>query len=419
MYKYRRVIISVIALLLVGAMVIGLLVSVFAANSSAIREEIDNLESQQEEIDSKREALEAEIAANENQTLDIVEQKGQIDQQIELTRLEMENLNEQIRQFNLLIAEKQAELDQLLADQEELLARYKKRIRAMQEQGDVSYWSIIFEANSFYDMLNRMAMVEEIALADQRMMEDMRRMAAEVLEAKEALAGDKAELEVKKQEAAAAQEELDQKRAESDALLVELISDSERLKEINDEYEALLDKLTDEIARKEQEYNEAKEKENQAAAPSGGNSGGNGTGGNGGGGTTSSGFLFPLPAGSSVITSPYGFRYHPIDGQYRFHNGVDLGAAAGTPIYATKSGTVTTATYASGYGNYVTINHGDGFSSLYGHMTYYTVSYGQTVSQGEIIGYVGSTGYSTGNHLHFTLFYNGSTVNPMDYISMR
>lgn len=204
MYKYRRVIISVIALLLVGAMVIGLLVSVFAANSSAIREEIDNLESQQEEIDSKREALEAEIAANENQTLDIVEQKGQIDQQIELTRLEMENLNEQIRQFNLLIAEKQAELDQLLADQEELLARYKKRIRAMQEQGDVSYWSIIFEANSFYDMLNRMAMVEEIALADQRMMEDMRRMAAEVLEAKEALAGDKAELEVKKQEAAAA-----------------------------------------------------------------------------------------------------------------------------------------------------------------------------------------------------------------------
>lgn len=180
-----------------------------------------------------------------------------------------------------------------------------------------------------------------------------------------------------------------------------------------------MDKLTDEIARKEQEYNEAKEKENQAAAPSGGNSGGNGTGGNGGGGTTSSGFLFPLPAGSSVITSPYGFRYHPIDGQYRFHNGVDLGAAAGTPIYATKSGTVTTATYASGYGNYVTINHGDGFSSLYGHMTYYTVSYGQTVSQGEIIGYVGSTGYSTGNHLHFTLFYNGSTVNPMDYISMR
>ena len=100
----------------------------------------------------------------------------------------------------------------------------------------------------------------------------------------------------------------------------------------------------------------------------------------------------------------------------RFHNGVDLAVAQGTPVYATKSGTVTTATFSSGYGYYVTINHGDGFSSLYGHMTRYVVSAGQTVTQGQVIGYVGTTGLSTGNHLHFTIFYNGSTVNPMGYI---
>ena len=127
-----------------------------------------------------------------------------------------------------------------------------------------------------------------------------------------------------------------------------------------------------------------------------------------------------LPAGSGVvITSPYGYRYHPIDGAYRFHNGVDLAVAQGTPVYATKSGTVTTATFSSGYGYYVTINHGDGFSSLYGHMTHYTVSSGDYVNQGDLIGYVGSTGYSTGPHLHFTMFYNGATVNPMDYVSIR
>ncbi|MFR8333183.1 MAG: M23 family metallopeptidase [Oscillospiraceae bacterium] len=123
----------------------------------------------------------------------------------------------------------------------------------------------------------------------------------------------------------------------------------------------------------------------------------------------------PLPY-RVAVTSAYGYRVHPVTGAWSFHTGVDLGAAEGTPIYATRSGTVTTATYSDVYGNYVTINHGDGYSSLYGHMTHYVVSAGEYVSQGEVIGYVGSTGWSTGPHLHFTIYYNGSTVNPMDYI---
>ena len=127
---------------------------------------------------------------------------------------------------------------------------------------------------------------------------------------------------------------------------------------------------------------------------------------------------FPQAAASS-LHPPFGYRYPPIYGGYCFHNGVDLAVAQGTPVYATKSGTVTTATFSSGYGYYVTINHGDGFSSLYGHMTHYTVSSGDYVNQGDLIGYVGSTGYSTGPHLHFTMFYNGATVNPMDYVSIR
>ena len=116
-----------------------------------------------------------------------------------------------------------------------------------------------------------------------------------------------------------------------------------------------------------------------------------------------------------MITSPYGYRYHPIDGGYRFHNGVDLAVAQGTPVYATKSGTVTTATFSSGYGYYVTINHGDGFSSLYGHMTHYTVSSGDYVNQGDLIGYVGSTGNSTGPHLHWEVTVNGVRQNPLNY----
>ena len=123
MYKYRRVIISVIALLLAAAILTGLLVTVFAANSADIRTEISGLESKQDELDQKKQELEAQIAANNTQTLNVVEQKAQIDQEIELTRQEVENLNEQIRQYNLLIAEKQAELDQLQTDQNDLLDR--------------------------------------------------------------------------------------------------------------------------------------------------------------------------------------------------------------------------------------------------------------------------------------------------------
>ena len=263
MYKYRRVIISVIALLLAAAILTGLLVTVFAANSADIRTEISGLESKQDELDQKKQELEAQIAANNTQTLNVVEQKAQIDQEIELTRQEVENLNEQIRQYNLLIAEKQAELDQLQTDQNDLLDRYKQRIRPM--QGDVSYWSIIFGAKTFSEMLNRVSMVEEIAQSDQRMLENMRQIATEVLSAKEELAGEKVSLEEKKTELASAQETLTAKRADSDELLQELVSDADLLRETNETYEAMLEDLTEQIAEKEKEYTDAKRAEEEAA----------------------------------------------------------------------------------------------------------------------------------------------------------
>jgi murein DD-endopeptidase MepM/ murein hydrolase activator NlpD len=123
-----------------------------------------------------------------------------------------------------------------------------------------------------------------------------------------------------------------------------------------------------------------------------------------------------MPCSYIYLSSPYGYRIHPVYGTYRFHSGVDLAAPKGTPIYATRSGTVTRATYDSSSGYYVTINHGDGFSSSYLHMTHYIVKAGQKVKQGEVIGYVGSTGTSTGNHLHFSVYYNGTSQNPAAYI---
>ena len=123
------------------------------------------------------------------------------------------------------------------------------------------------------------------------------------------------------------------------------------------------------------------------------------------------------PVSGYRLTSAFGMRKHPVLKVTRMHNGIDMACAAGTPIYATRAGTVTRTAYqANGAGNYVSINHLDGLSSIYMHMTHYVVSKGQTVSQGQLIGYVGNTGISTGDHLHFGISYAGTYVNPLAYI---
>ena len=428
MYKYRRVIISIIAGLLVFSLLMGIVMMFARAAKSVseIEDEIDELQAASDLLAEEREALEKQIEENRNKTLTIVEQKAQVDMDIELTRKEVENVNEQIHAYNLLIAEKQVELDELRVEQADMMNRYRVRMRAMQEQGTVSMWEVLLQAKSFADMLNCRVMVEEIARADQRMMDNVRAMAAEVLEAKNELAQEKVKIELKKAELADSEAQLAVKRAESDRLLAELNANKQQLIEECEKYEQQEADLSDQIAELEAErtellyqiwLEEQKKKEEEA------NKNNQSSGGNNNSGSTSAppasgeGFYFPMQY-CTMLTSAYGYRVHPITGNYSFHNGVDLAAAQGTPIYATKSGTVTTATYNYAYGYYVVINHLDGFSSLYGHMTHYTVSEGEYVQRGEIIGYVGSTGYSTGPHLHFTVYYNGSTVNPMSYIRL-
>ena len=172
-----------------------------------------------------------------------------------------------------------------------------------------------------------------------------------------------------------------------------------------EESEALQDELMQEIAGKEKELKEAKYDEYLAKlALQGDNPPSNAT--------------WVTPVSGWKLTSPFGMRTHPILKTTRMHNGIDMSCAQGTPIYATRAGKVTATSYqAGGAGNYVSINHLDGFSSIYMHMTNYVVSVGQTVSQGQLIGYVGSTGLSTGPHLHFGVSYAGTYVNPLAYIN--
>ena len=424
--KHRKLWVSVVAvvlaLLMVGGVVFSALsVMVSAASSSSLKNKLDDLKSQADDIAAQSSELERQIAENESETQSIVDKKANIDQQIELTRQQVENLNAQIQQYNLLIAAKQEELDQAQVKEQEMNEQYKTRLRAMEESGDISYWSVLFNASSFTDLLDRIDMISEIAESDQQMIEQMKEVAAEIADAKAEIENSKADMEAAKEELSVLEEQLADQRAEADAMITELVARQDELRAASETYDALEDEVRQQILDVQKQYEDALADEEAARKidearqqASSGNAGASKPSS-----TSSSGFLYPLPAGTSYVSCAYGYRYHPIYGYYAMHNGVDLAAGSGTAIYAAKSGTVTVATYSNVNGYYVTINHNDGYATLYAHMTNYIVSPGDYVNQGDVIGYVGSTGWATGAHLHFEVFYGGANVNPMDYVSVR
>ena len=416
----RKKWVSVLAGVMAAVMLLSLMLSliptkVSARSSSEIRKQLNALKEEKKEIAAQIKEVRGQYNANSDEIDALVEQKNGIDQEITLLHQEVENINQQIAAYALLIADKQDELDNAQERLDYLNQKNKERIRAMEEEGKLSYWSIIFRANDFSDLLDRLDMIQEINAADQRRLAEIAEAAQYVESAQLELAGEKSELEEIRVELDASEVVLEEKRAEADKILTELIAKGDEYQAMLDESEELQDELMKEIAQAEKDLKAAEYKEWLATyvppttLPSGTD-------------TTpstqapsSSGWIKPLK--SYTITSAFGMRKHPVLGYERMHNGVDMAAPAGTPIYAAKSGKVTTASYqAGGAGNYVSINHGDGFSSIYMHMTRYIVSKGQYVQAGQVIGYVGSTGISTGNHLHFGISYKGEYVNPMRYI---
>ena len=403
--KVRTPLTSLLSLVLAVALLFTLLpVSAEAAKSTEIQSEIDGLKAENKEIQAEINAIRSKYNANANEIQALVDKKNAIDQEIALLSAQMDNLNEQIIAYSQMIADTQDELDIAQFTLNGLNEKHKLRIRAMEEEGTVSYWEVIFEASSFTDMLDRLNMMQEIAASDQARLEEMRIAASMVADAQEQLTISKAELDLSYAELEENQAILEERRTESDGVLRELAVKQEEFQVLLDESESLQDDLMAQIARKEKELSKAKYEEKLAALAAAGD-------------CPPSNATWITPVSGYTLTSPFGMRKHPVLGTNRMHNGVDMACAQGTPIYATRSGTVTTASYqAGGAGYYVSINHGDGFASIYMHMTHYVVSAGQSVSAGQLIGYVGSTGMSTGPHLHFGISYAGSYVNPLAYI---
>ena len=362
MYKYRRVIVAVIAGVLALLMIGGVVISAFAESSKTIKERIEALKRQEAAIAAQQQEVREQKAENESDIQDLVGQKNQLDKQIKLTQDSIENKNEQIQEYTLLIAEKQNELNDALDQRDALNERYKARIRSMEEKGKLTYWSILFKASSFADLLDRVDMINEIARSDARMIDQIQDVAQQIETARQDLAAEKVEMEETKEGLAAEQEALEAQRAEADQLMAELMKDHAAFEAQEEKYDDQKEALLAQIAKEEIKYKEAVSAEEKArreaeaaerarkaaaeaaaaarqreASGGGGSSGGSSSGGSSSGSSVSR-YGFQWPCTARAITCPFGPRIHPITHVYSNHSGMDIGASYGSPIYACATG---------------------------------------------------------------------------------
>lgn len=432
--------ISLLAGLMAGIMILTLLLQLIptpaqAASSSEIKNQINEMEKDQAALQKELDKLEKQRKENLSEIKDLVAQKNIVDQQIGLIYEQIDSMNDQISAYAVMIADKQAELDEANEDLQNLKQKHMERLRAMEEDGSLSYWYVLFEANSFTDLLDRMNMIQEIAAADEKRIVEMGEAARVVEETRLALQLEQDALQDSRQELAAKQVELDKKAKESEELLAKLRAKGEEFDLWMEEKEEELSKLEDELLELESDYDKAKYEEwlatsvppTTSSSSSSGSSGNSTTIWRAGKALTPNkvnGVTWYTPCDYNRISSTFGMRMHPIYHYWKMHNGVDF-AIGHTPIYATRAGVVTVATSweDSSAGYYVVIDHGDGFRSVYMHMCKRAyVRVGDYVKAGQEIGCVGSTGASTGNHLHFGIqMYNPAKgkyeyVNPLQYV---
>lgn len=417
-------------------------------NKDKLSELKDKKESQQEYLDT----LEEQIGANEKKATNLKTQVDSLDKDLETLEKQLKQLNTDIDVIDDEIKLAGEQLKATTASIQASKSQLSQKLKAAYVTGNDSAIKIIMGADSLASFLTRLEMMKRMSESDRKVIDKFKEEAATLKETK-------AELQKK-------QDKLDKKQAEVESNKQEIVTRKAELNATKNEYEATVKELEDDykeasdyIAQLDknsavyegyiknlQAEREAADKEieqliknyqattvpttqgttlyadnNDPAATTASSGGGQSGGNTSGGGVYKSNdsWAWPLGSISCYISSPYGNRSASVSG-WSFHGGMDISASGvyGKPIYASRAGTVIAAVWGStGYGIYAVIDHGDGFSTVYGHCSSLCVTTGQTVSKGQQIGNVGSTGNSTGPHLHFEVRYNGAKQNPANYVS--
>lgn len=383
--RLAAIVAGLLAFLMIASTVMG------AISASAVSQATVNaLKDQLSSVTTKKKNAKKELASIQSQKSSILAEIEKLDAAIEAAAEEIEIQQQLITELEGLIEIKELELAESQQKEETQYAKLKDRVRFMHENGSMSYLSILLSSDDFADFLSRYEIVSQISKYDKNLFEELKAL-------KEQIAEQKASLEADHADAVTIKASMDENKRN---LEVQFNERNAQMKKV-EEAEAAAKAQYAEIAQEEDKITAAVQKavRELAAQSSSTYVGGN--------------MMWPLPAANNVITCKYGMRTHPITGVYKLHTGIDLRASTGTKIYAANAGTVIKATYSSAYGYYVVVNHGGGTSTLYAHMSKMAVKNGQKVSQGTVLGYVGSTGYSTGPHLHFEVIKNGNYVNPV------
>ncbi len=391
--KNQKKIIAILALVLALLMLLPAISMIFTSTGAVTQAEIDQLKNQAAGLAQSKNQLSKELRALKGQMNSAYSQKKIVEQEINLVNEQIETSTQLIEQYTQMIDQESENL--ILAQQREATHydEFCRRVRAMEEEGSETYWHILFNSTDFTDMLDRATMVSEVVEYDNAVMVALRQARMEVERIKAELEVARTEQEETKAVLDAQMVELDTKESEIEDLLTEMEAKQDVYEGKIHELDSQLEAMDREIEKKQKEY-ESLIAQNPI--------------------NTGSGYIWPLD-NYYTLSSLFGSRIHPITGKPNNHGGVDIPANYGTPIKSARGGVVITSAYHWSYGNYVVVSHGSGQSTLYAHMSKRAVSEGQTVAQGQVVGYVGSTGSSTGNHLHYEVRVNNQRVDAINY----
>lgn len=365
----------------------------------------DQVQDLQGQIDSSR--LEQE---NWQQVIEDVSAKlKQIQADLDAANARLQSIQTKQAEINAQIAQTQNEIVKMEAYLKTRQDVLNRRVRAIYMHGQLNYLEVILGANSFSDFANRVELLKRVIRSDYNLILEIQKQKAAIEAKKAQLEEDKRQLDALAAEAEKTRQEIAKKKAEQQKVLDAAKSNKAAAAQMEQDLNAQLASVRNLIQQRLVAAEAARQAAQQQAASD--DEGGGGSDDNYVQGTGAMGWPCSGP-----ITSPFGYRTHPIFGTTIFHAGIDIGVDYGTPIHAADSGVVVYSGWISGYGNAVIIDHGGGISTLYGHNQSLAVSEGQSVSKGSVIAYAGSTGNSTGPHCHFEVDVNGSPVNPMGYL---
>jgi len=388
------------------------------ASARVTQTQINRLREEKKEYERQKSEVQAKIDASEFELQGELGKKEILDTRILITSLEIENINETINQFYLLIREKEYEVFLAQEKEETQLQRYRSRVRDMEENGIISYLEILFDSTSFSDLLARIDFVSDIMRSDEKTYFDLQVARSETEAVKLELEETKAELDIEKEQLEEMKTELDEQLEEAHEMIQKLRDDIEtelslyeQLVEEEKEVQSAINTAVAQLRRQQEAERQRRERERQRqGGQSGGSSGGSGgryptTESSTGGGSGQ--FMWPI---NGRILSSFGPR------SGRMHSGIDLGAAHGVSVVAAESGTVITVSHGPSYGHYIAISHGGGITTLYAHLSATAVKRGDYVTRGQHIGSNGSTGNATTAHVHFEVSVNGTRVDPRPYL---